>query len=110
MTKPKRFLVKPSQRIEMRSLAQLSGIPEQYVTEAYTKSFVTGGRVHDLLNITKAWLEAERDGLDYTPIYWHRTDDGVLHLTMWDMNKPQGDGIRLNNMAFAYGANTRTKP
>jgi hypothetical protein len=89
MAKPKRILIAPSQRAEMRSLAQISGIPEQYVTEAYTKSFITGGRPYDLLQITAAWLEAERDGRDYTPIFWHRTDDGVLHLTMWDMNKPE---------------------
>ena len=96
MSKPKRILIAPSQRAEMRSLAQISGIPEQYVTEAYTKSFITGGRPYDLLQITKAWLEAERDGVAYTPIFWHRTDDGVLHITMWDMS-PQGDGITLTN-------------
>ena len=110
MTKPKKFLVTGAQRMEMTSMAQLTGIPEQYVNEAYVKSFITGGRPYDLLQITKAWLEAERDGLDYTPIFWHRTDDGVLHITMWDMNKPQDVGFMPNSMAFAYGANTRTKP
>ena len=76
------------------------------MTDAYVKSFISGMKPYDLLQPYKAWLEAERDGRDYTPIYWHRTDDGVLHLTMWDMNKPQQDSvITLNNMAFAYGAN-----
>jgi hypothetical protein len=88
-TKPKRVLIAPSQRMEMRSLAQISGIPEQYVTEAYTKSFITGGRPYDLLQITAAWLEAEKEGRDYPPIFWHRTEDGVLHLTMWDMNQTE---------------------
>lgn len=113
MSKPKKFLISSGQRIEMKSLAQLSGIPEQYVTEAYTKSFITGGRVHDYLSITKAWLEAERDGVAYTPIFWHRTDDGVLHLTMWDMNKPQGlqpyQSNMLDSMVYSYGRNTATK-
>jgi hypothetical protein len=109
MAKTKRILIAPSQRMEMRSLAQISGIPEQYVTEAYTKSFITGGRPYDLLQITKAWLEAERDGRDYTPIFWHRTDDGVLHLTMWDMNKTRDVGIALNSMAFRYGLNTSSE-
>jgi hypothetical protein len=72
--------------MEMRAMANVTGIPEQYVTEAYTRSFITGMRPYDNLLITKGWLEAERDGVAYTPIFWHRTDDGVLHITMWDMS------------------------
>jgi hypothetical protein len=89
MAKPKRILIAPSQRSDMRVLAQLAEIPEQYVSEAYTKSFITGGRPYDLLQITKAWIEAEREGREFTPIFWHRTDDGVLHITMWEMDKPE---------------------
>ena len=93
MAKPKRMLIAPSQRMEMRSLANLTGVPEHYVTEAYTRSFISGGRPYDLLHITAAWLEALEEGREFTPIFWHRTDDGVLHLTMWDMDKsPRGWG------------------
>ena len=92
MTKPKKILITPSQRMEMKAWSNLSGIPEQFVTEAYTRSFIIGMKPWDILQITAAWLEAERDGRDYTPIFWHRTDDGVTHLTMWDMNEPQDYG------------------
>ncbi len=95
MTKPKKILITPSQRMEMKAMSNLSGIPEQFVTEAYTRSFIIGMKPWTILQITAAWLEAERDGRDFTPIFWHRTDDGVTHLTMWDMNKPQDDGIAL---------------
>lgn len=39
------------------------------------------------VQVVKATMDAERDGRDFTPIFWYRTDDGVLHLTMWDMNE-----------------------
>ncbi len=110
MTKPKKYLITGGQRMEMKSLANLTGIPDEIVTDAYVQSFMTGMKPFDLLQPVMAQYEANKEGREYTPIYWHRTDDGVLHLTMWDMNKPQGDGIRLNNMAFAYGANTGSKP
>jgi hypothetical protein len=87
MKQTKKYLITGRQHMEMKAMANVTGIPEEYVTEAYGKSFIYGGSAYDYLQITKAWLEAERDGRDYTPIYWHRTDDGVLHLTMWDMNK-----------------------
>ena len=86
MAKPKRILIAPSQRMEMRSLANLTGIPESVVTDTYVQSFVTGGRPYDLLQGYAAMIEAEREDREYTPIFWHRTDDGVLHITMWDMN------------------------
>lgn len=72
----------------MKSLANLTGIPEQVVTDAYVKSFITGMKPFDILQSVLAMYEADKEGRDYTPIYWHRTDDGVLHLTMWDMNRP----------------------
>ena len=93
MYKPKRILITPAKAREMKVLANLTGIPEQLITDIHVQSLTTGGKVHDLLLIAKAWIEAERDGRDYTPIFWHRTDDGVLHITMWDMDKsPRGWG------------------
>ena len=88
-TKPKRVLIAPSQRMEMRSLANLTGIPEQVVTDAYVKSFMNGMKPYDILQPVVAQFEADAEGWEYTPIFWHRTDDGVLHLTMWDMDKPE---------------------
>lgn len=93
MTKPKKFLITPSKRMEMKSLANLTGIPDQVVKDAYVQSVIYGTKPYDILQPYKAQCEAERDGRDFTPIFWHRTDDGVLHLTMWDMNKtPSGWG------------------
>lgn len=95
MTKPKKVLITPAQTMEMRAMAQLTGVPEKDVTDAYVKSYIWGTKPYHLLQVVKATMEAERDGHDFTPIYWYRTDDGVLHLTMWDMNEPQANGIRL---------------
>lgn len=89
MTKPKKFLITPAQIMDIRTVAQLTGVPEQVVTDTYVKSFITGMKPHALLTVVKATMEAERDGRDFTPIFWCRTDDGVLHLTMWDMT----DGV-----------------
>lgn len=85
MTKRKKVLITPAQNMEMRAMAQLTGVPEEEVTNAYVKSFITGVKPYHLLYVVKATMEAERDGRDFTPIYWYRTDDGVLHITMWDM-------------------------
>jgi len=101
MTKPKKFLVTSGQRMEMKSLANLTGIPEQVVTDAYVKSFMNGMKPFDILQPYMAQYEADKAGWEYTPIFWHRTDDGVLHLTMWDMNKPE---------RTKYDPNTWTKP
>lgn len=109
MTKPKKFLITGGQRMEMKSLANLTGVPEQYVTDAYVQSYITGVRPYDMLQGYVAMVSAEREGREFTRIYWHRTDDGVVHLTMWDMNEPKDEGIFQNPMAFAYGANTATK-
>ncbi len=95
MSKPKKFLISPSKSMEMKSLANLTGVPEQVVTDAYVKSFITGMRPFDILQAYVAQHEADREGRDYTPIFWHRTDDGVLHLTMWDMNTPTKAGSAL---------------
>ena len=88
MTKPKKFLVTSGQRNEMKSLANLTGIPEQVVTNAYVKSFVTGMKPYDILQPYMAEYEANLEGREFTRIYWYRADDGVTHLTMWDMNEP----------------------
>lgn len=91
MAKPKKFIVSSGQRMEMKSLANLTGIPEQVVTDAYVKSFVTGIKPYDILQAYLAQHEADLQGREYTPIYWYRTDDGVLHITMWDMHQ-RADG------------------
>jgi hypothetical protein len=88
MAKPKRILVSPAQYADIRSLANLTGIDEQEVKDAYMKSFMGDMNVFDILQPYLALAEADRQGWEYTPIFWHRTDDGVLHLTMWDMDKP----------------------
>lgn len=106
MKKPKKYLITSGQRMEMKSLANLTGIPDEIVTDAYVQSFMNGMRPYDILQPVMAQYEADKEGREYTPIFWHRTDDGVLHLTMWDMNERPSDGIRLNPMAFTYGANT----
>jgi hypothetical protein len=49
---------------------------------------MTRPSVYTLLQPLRALLEAERDGRDFTRVYWHKTDDGVTHLTLWDMNEP----------------------
>lgn len=85
--KSKKMLITPSRSMEMKSLANLTGIPEQVVADAYLKSFVSGMRPFDILQSVLAIHEADKNGWDYTPIFWHRTDDGVLHLTMWDMDE-----------------------
>jgi hypothetical protein len=41
-----------------------------------------------MLQPLMAMHEAERDGRDFTRVYWYRTEDGVTHLTLWDMNPP----------------------
>ena len=87
----KKFLITPAKNMEMKSLANLTGIPEQVVTDAYVKSFVTGVKPYDILHSYLAQHEADLQGREYTPIYWYRTDDGVLHITMWDMNKRPSD-------------------
>ena len=86
MTKPKKYLITPAKNLEMRSLANLTGIPEQIVSDTYVKSFITGVKPYDLLQPVVAQYEADKEGWEYTPIFWHRTDDGVLHLTLWDIN------------------------
>lgn len=103
MKKPKKFLITGGQRMEMKSLANLTGVPEQIVTDAYVQSYMTGMRPYDILQPYVAMVEAERDGRDYTRIYWHKTDDGVVHLTMWDMNEPKDEGFMLPNMSYTYG-------
>ena len=85
MTKPKKLIFTRGQSMEMRAMAQLTGVPEQEVTDAYVKSYIWGTKPYYILQVVKATMEAERDGHDFTPIYWYRTDDGVLHITMWDM-------------------------
>jgi len=113
MKKPKKFLITGGQRMEMKSLANLTGVPEQIVTDAYVQSYMTGMRPYDILQPYVAMVEAERDGRDYTRIYWHKTDDGVVHLTMWDMNKPETylpeAWFKSDPMAFSYGSNTVPK-
>lgn len=84
--KSKKMLITPSRSMEMRALAELTGVPEQEVTNTYIRSFITGMKPYHLLMVVQASMEAERDGRDFTPIFWHRTDDGVLHITMWDMS------------------------
>lgn len=93
-TTPKRVIFTRGQLLEHEALARLLKVPVREVTEAYMRSLnaaqyhtpMTRPSVYDLLQPLRALQEAERDGRDFTPIFWHRTEDGVLHLTMWDVN------------------------
>lgn len=105
MTKPKKFIVTRGQRMEMQSLANLTGIPEQVVSDAYVKSFVTGMKPFDILQPYMAEYEANKEGREFTPVFWYRTDDGVTHLTLWDMNEQPDYGLRIK-----HAWNTRPKP
>jgi len=95
-TTPKRVIFTRGQLLEHEALARLLKMPVREVTEAYMRSLnaaqyhtpMTRPSVYGLLQPLRALQEAERDGRDFTPIFWHRTEDGVLHLTMWDVNKP----------------------
>jgi hypothetical protein len=86
----KKVIFTRAQRAEHTALANLVRIPVSEVTDAHINSVgATGHRgIYSLLQPVLATLEAERDGRDFTRVYWHRTDDGVTHLTLWDMNKP----------------------
>ena len=86
----KKVIFTRAQRAEHTALANLTGIPEFEVTDAHINSVgETGHRgIYAQLQPVLATLEAERDGRDFTRVYWYRTEDGVTHLTLWDMNKP----------------------
>jgi hypothetical protein len=81
---------------EHAALAKLVGVTRADVTGAYIRTLNEDGHppptirqsVYDLLQPLVATLEAMREGRDFTHVYWHRTDDGVTHLTLWDMDKP----------------------
>jgi hypothetical protein len=86
----KKVVFTRAQRVEHTSLSHLTGIPVSEITDAHMRALNEAGHrgIYAQLQPVMATLEAERDGRDFTRIYWHRTDDGVTHLTLWDMNKP----------------------
>ena len=88
----KKVIFTRAQRAEHTALANLTGIPEFEVTDAHVNAHSYNEAAHlgiyAQLQPVLAMYEAEREGRDYTRVYWHKTDDGVTHLTLWDMNKP----------------------
>ena len=85
----KKVIFTRAQRAEQTALANLVGVPLSEVTKAHVQALnLTGHRgIYAQLQPVMATLEAEREGRDFTRVYWHKTDDGVTHLTLWDMNK-----------------------
>jgi hypothetical protein len=86
----KKVILTRRQRAEQLALANLTRIPLSEVTDAHMRIFNEAGHlgIYAQLQPVLATLEAERDGRDFTRVYWYRTEDGVTHLTLWDMNPP----------------------
>jgi hypothetical protein len=88
----KKLVFTPTQLRAHDALANLTGVTRDDVTDAHANahSYNESGHsgIYARLQPVLAMYEAEREGRDFTPIYWYRTDDGVRHLTLWDMNKP----------------------
>jgi len=97
----KKVVLTRGQLNEHSALANLLGVPRNDVTGAYVRTLNEYGNatptsrqnVYNLLQPVMATLEAERDGRDFTRVYWHRTDDGVTHLTLWNMNTPNDNTV-----------------
>ena len=87
--KPKKLLVTHTMLAQHRALASLVEVPVDEVTDAYIHGQNYGLGIYTMLQPLMAMREADKEGREYTPVFWHRTDDGVLHLTMWDMNTPK---------------------
>jgi hypothetical protein len=93
--KPKKLLVTHTTLAQHRALAALVEVPVDEVTNAYIRSehnksstTYAGIGIYAMLQPLIAMREADKEGREYTPVFWHRTEDGVMHLTMWDMNTP----------------------
>jgi hypothetical protein len=94
--KPKKLLVTHTTLAQHRALAAMVDVPTEEVTDAYIRSVTireasksyAGIGLYSMLQPLIAMREADKEGREYTPIFWHRTEDGVMHLTMWDMNTP----------------------
>ena len=92
--KPKKLLVTHTKLAQHRALAALVDVPVDEVTDAYIRSENNkaygefGIGLYTMMQALLATNTVDKEGREYTPVFWHRTDDGVLHLTMWDMNKP----------------------
>jgi len=85
----KKVILTRRQRAEQLALANLTRIPLSEVTDAHTRINEAGHLgLYAQLQPVLATLEAERDGRDFTRVYWHKTDDGVTHMTLWDMHEP----------------------
>jgi hypothetical protein len=88
MTKPKKLLVTHTALAQHRALASLVGVPVDEVTDAHIRGHDYGFSIYAMLQPLIAMREADKEGREYTPVFWHRTEDGVMHLTLWDMNTP----------------------
>jgi hypothetical protein len=91
--KPKKLLVTHTKLAQHRALAALVDVPVEEVNDAYCRGqedrmLPYGIGLYAMLQPLIAMRDADKEGREYTPVFWHRTEDGVLHLTMWDMNTP----------------------
>jgi len=86
--KPTKLLVTRNTLYQHRALASLVDVPVQEVTDAHIRSHDSGLGIYAMLQPLMAMRDADKEGREYTPVFWHRTDDDVLHLTLWDMNTP----------------------
>lgn len=91
--KPKKLLVTHTTLAQHRALGALVNVPVDEVTDAYIRGQENGMMnynigLYAMLQPLIAMRDADKEGREYTPVFWHRTDDDVLHLTLWDMNTP----------------------
>lgn len=97
--KPKKLLVTHTTLAQHRALAALVEVPVDEVTDAYIRSENNkaygnvGIGIYAMLQPLMAMRDADKEGREYTPVFWHRTEDGVMHLTMWDMNTPNDNTV-----------------
>jgi hypothetical protein len=88
MTKPKKLLVTHTKLAQHRALAALVDVPVEEVNDAYILGHDYGLGLYAMLQPLLAMRDADKEGREYTPVFWHQTEDGVMHLTLWDMNTP----------------------
>ena len=96
--KPKKLLVTHTMLAQHRALAALVDVPVEEVTDAYIRGQESGMLpygigLYAMMQALIAMRDADKEGREYTPVFWHRTEDGVMHLTMWDMNKPNENTV-----------------
>ena len=91
--KPKKLLVTHTTLAQLRALGALVDVSQQEVTDAYLHGQNYNLGLYTMLQALIATNTADKEGREYTPVFWHRTEDGVMHLTMWDMNKPDDNTV-----------------